>query len=401
MKGYESMRVAQVIINRPAKQLHKPLSYLMPEKFGNVLPGTRVLIPLGHSREEGILIGYEELVEPPEFTLRNIVQVLDSEPWFTPEMMDTARRLNEYYLFSYGDALRLFTINKTLKSYEAPKEEWLVVMPDFFNRSNLVNEKKKQRELAQYLLEVGGASKALLLAKGFSRMVIKQVSEAKGITIESRFKATKTTFTELLTEEVNIPLTQAQQAVYEPIQEAMNSHEHKTFLLHGVTGSGKTQLYLRATAKCISQDKTAIILVPEIILTDQIVRRFVETFGDEVVVFHSKLTVQQRNNNWERLRRKDSHIIIGARSAVFAPAEDIGLIVVDEEHDTSYKQEDMVRYHARNVALWRGEAHDCPVILGSATPAITSYYKAKQGEYHLLELPHRIFEQPMPKVTIR
>ena len=110
------MRVAQVIINRPAKQLHKPLSYLMPEKFGNVLPGTRVLIPLGNSREEGILIGYEELLEPPEFKLRNIVQVLDNEPWFTPEMMDTARRLNEYYLFSYGDALRLFTVNKTLKS---------------------------------------------------------------------------------------------------------------------------------------------------------------------------------------------------------------------------------------------------------------------------------------------
>ncbi|MBS5188496.1 MAG: primosomal protein N' [Veillonella sp.] len=365
------MRVAQVIINRPAKQLHKPLSYLMPEKFGNVLPGTRVLIPLGHSREEGILIGYDELVEPPEFTLRNIVQVLDSEPWFTPEMMDTARRLNEYYLFSYGDALRLFTVNKTLKSYEAPKEEWLVVMPEF-SVAQFSERKKKQRELAKYLLEVGGASKALLLAKGYSRMVIKQVSEAKGIVVEARFKATKTTFDELLTEEVNIPLTEAQQAVYGPIQAAMNSHEHKTFLLHGVTGSGKTQLYLRATAKCISQDKTAIILVPEIILTDQIVRRC----------------------------RKDSHIIIGARSAVFAPAEDIGLIVVDEEHDPSYKQEDMVRYHARNVALWRAEAHGCPVILGSATPSVTSYYKAKQGEYHLLELTNRIFEQPMPKVTI-
>ena len=118
------------------------------------------------------------------------MQVLDSEPWFTPEMMDTARRLNEYYLFSYGDALRLFTVNKTLKSYEAPKEEWLVVMPDF-SIDQFSERKKKQRELAQYLLEVGGASKALLLAKGFSRMVIKQVSEAKGITIESRFKATK------------------------------------------------------------------------------------------------------------------------------------------------------------------------------------------------------------------
>ena len=187
------MRVAQVIINRPAKQLHKPLSYLMPEKFGNVLPGTRVLIPLGHSREEGILIGYDELVEPPEFTLRNIVQVLDSEPWFTPEMMDTARRLNEYYLFSYGDALRLFTVNKTLKSYEAPKEEWLVVMPEF-SVAQFSERKKKQRELAKYLLEVGGASKALLLAKGYSRMVIKQVSEAKGIVVEARFKATKTTY---------------------------------------------------------------------------------------------------------------------------------------------------------------------------------------------------------------
>ena len=160
------MRVAQVIINRPAKQLHKPLSYLMPEKFGNVLPGTRVLIPLGHSREEGILIGYDELVEPPEFTLRNIVQVLDSEPWFTPEMMDTARRLNEYYLFSYGDALRLFTVNKTLKSYEAPKEEWLVVMPEF-SVAQFSERKKKQRELAKYLLEVGGASKEMCIRDSY------------------------------------------------------------------------------------------------------------------------------------------------------------------------------------------------------------------------------------------
>lgn len=393
------MRVAQIIINRPAKQLHKPLSYLMPEKFGTVLPGTRVLVPLGNSREEGILIGYTELMESPEFTLRNIVQILDSEPWFTPEMMDTARRLNEYYLCSYGDALRLFTVHKTLKSYEAPKEEWLVVTPDF-SVDQFSARKRKQRELASYLLEVGGASKALLLAKGYSRMVIKQVSEAYGIVVESRFKATKTVFDELLTEEYKIPLSEAQQKAYESIQYAMDHHVYQPFLLHGVTGSGKTQIYLRATARCISQDKTAIILVPEIILTDQIVRRFVETFGDEVVVFHSKLTVQQRNNNWERLRRKDSHIIIGARSAIFAPAEDIGLIVVDEEHDTSYKQEDMVRYHARNVALWRGEAHGCPVILGSATPSVVSYYKAQNGTYRLLELPNRIFEQPMPSVSI-
>ncbi|WP_456156191.1 replication restart helicase PriA [Veillonella sp.] len=393
------MRVASIIINRPAKQLHKPLSYLLPEKFGDVKAGTRVLVPLGGSREEGILIGYEELLETPKFTLRSIIDVLDSDPWFTTEMMDTAKQISKYFLCSFGDALRLFTVHKTLKSYDAPKEEWLVVTPEF-NIDQLSPKKRKQRELAAYLIEVGGAPKSLLRAKGFSYMVIKQIGEEKGIHIEKRFKDTKTAFTELLSGEETIPLTDAQLTVYEPIKKTMDLELNETFLLHGVTGSGKTQLYLKAAARCIGKGKTAIILVPEIILTDQIVRRFVSTFGDEVVVFHSKLTISERNNNWERIRRKDSHIIIGARSAVFAPAEDIGLIVLDEEHDTSYKQEDMIRYNAKNVALWRGKAHNCAVILGSATPSITSYYKALQGKYKLLELPIRIFDQPMPRVQI-
>ncbi|WP_251422105.1 replication restart helicase PriA [Veillonella agrestimuris] len=393
------MRVAQVIINRPAKQLNKPLSYILPDKFGDVASGTRLLVPLGGSREEGILIGYEELTEAPDFALRAIIQVLDSEPWFTKEMMDTAKQISQYYLCSYGDALRLFTVHKTLKSYDAPKEEWLVVSSEF-SVTQFSPKKKKQRELAAYLIEVGGAPKSLLRAKGFSHMVIKQVAAEPGISIESRFKDTKTTFTELLSKEEDIPLTDAQASVYKPIQQAIDEHRYEPFLLHGVTGSGKTQVYLRAAARCIGEGKTAIILVPEIVLTDQIVRRFVKTFGQEVVVFHSKLTISERNNNWERIRRKDSHIIIGARSAIFAPAEDIGLIVLDEEHDTSYKQEDMIRYHARNVALWRAKAHQCPVILGSATPSIVSFYKAQEKEYTLLELPYRIYEQPMPEVHI-
>lgn len=393
------MRVGQIIINRPAKQLHKPLSYLVPEKFGPIELGTRVLVPLGGSKEEGILIGYEELKEKPEFTLRPIIQVLDSDPWFTTEMMDTAERISQYYLCSYGDALRLFTIHKTLKSYDPPKEEWLIV-DDSFSVDQFEPKKRKQRELAAYLVEVKGAPKSLLRAKGFSSMIIKQVSASPGVQIESRFKDTRTSYTSLFKEETDIPLTQSQQDIYEPIKRSIDERKRETFLLHGVTGSGKTQVYLKATAHCVSEGKTAIILVPEIILTDQIVQRFVETFGDEVVVFHSKLTISERNNNWERIRRKDSHIIIGARSAVFAPAEDIGLIVLDEEHDTSYKQEDMIRYHARNVALWRADYHQCAVILGSATPSIPSYYKALQKEYTLLELPHRVHEQPMPTVQI-
>ena len=140
--------------------------------------------------------------------------------------------------------------------------------------------------------------------------------------------------------------------------------------------------------------------MPEIALTTQIVKRFVERFGQEVVVFHSQLTKSERYNNWERLRRKDSHIIIGARSAVFAPTEDIGLIVVDEEHDPSYKQQDMTRYDARMVARWRSEANHCPLLFGSATPSIQAYYKAQEQEYTLLSLPHRIFHQPMPEIQV-
>ena len=149
------MRVASIIINRPAKQLHKPLSYLLPEKFGDVKAGTRVLVPLGGSREEGILIGYEELLEKPTFTLRSIIDILDSDPWFTREMMDTAQKISRYFLCSFGDALRLFTVHKTLKSYDAPKEEWLVVTPEF-KIDQLSSKKRKQRELANYLIEVGG-----------------------------------------------------------------------------------------------------------------------------------------------------------------------------------------------------------------------------------------------------
>lgn len=394
------MILAQVIINRPTKQLNKPLSYEVPEKLAPIEIGSRVLVPLGHSREEGIVIGYSEITEKPSYTLKPIVALLDQEAWFTKEMMETAQKISNYYLCSYGDALRLFTINKKqLKTYERPKEKWLVIRPGF-SPELFEARKHKQRELAAYLYRVECASVKVLKAKGFSDSVIKQVSTCQYISVEERYKKTTSPFDFKDNKEFNISLTEEQSKCYQPVAKAIQSHENETFLLHGVTGSGKTQLYIKATADCLSQGKTAIILVPEIILTDQIVRRFVDTFGDEVVVFHSKITIAERYNNWERLRRKDSHIIIGARSAVFAPAEDIGLIVLDEEHDNSYKQEDMIRYHARNVAVWRSQAHQCPLLLGSATPSINSYYKALNGDYTLLELPHRIFEQPMPQVEI-
>ena len=392
------MQLGEIIINRPAKQLNKPLTYEIPESFGNVPVGTRVAVPLGASREEGILVGYSEMKEMP-FVVKPILSVLDPIPWFSSEMLATARKLSEYYLCTFAEALSLFTVDKSkLKSYDRPKIEWLVPSSSF-HIGLFEPRKQKQRLLAQYLIDHGPTSVTALRSLGFSAPVIKQVKECSHIDVELRYEMTKTRYEDKEYTEP-IPLSEAQEQVYAPIHQCIQDARSETFLLHGVTGSGKTQIYLRAVQETIQRDKIAIVLVPEIALTTQIVKRFVERFGQEVVVFHSQLTKSERYNNWERLRRKDSHIIIGARSAVFAPTEDIGLIVVDEEHDPSYKQQDMTRYDARMVARWRSEANHCPLLFGSATPSVQAYYKAQQQEYTLLSLPHRIFHQPMPKVQV-
>ena len=392
------MQLGEIIINRPAKQLNKPLTYEIPESFGKIPVGTRVAVPLGASREEGILVGYSEMKEMP-FVVKPILSVLDPTPWFSSEMLATARKLSEYYLCTFAEALSLFTVDKSkLKSYDRPKIEWLVPSSSF-HIGLFEPRKQKQRLLAQYLINHGPTSVTTLRSLGFSAPVIKQVKECSHIDVELRYEMTKTRYEDKEYTEP-IPLSEAQEQVYIPIHQCIQEARSETFLLHGVTGSGKTQIYLKAVQETIQQDKIAIVLVPEIALTTQIVKRFVERFGQEVVVFHSQLTKSERYNNWERLRRKDSHIIIGARSAVFAPTEDIGLIVVDEEHDPSYKQQDMTRYDARMVARWRSEANHCPLLFGSATPSIQAYYKAQKQEDTLLSLPHRIFHQPMPKVQV-
>ena len=392
------MQLGEIIINRPAKQLNKPLTYEIPESFGKIPVGTRVAVPLGASREEGILVGYSEMKEMP-FVVKPILSVLDPTPWFSSEMLATARKLSEYYLCTFAEALSLFTVDKSkLKSYDRPKIEWLVPSSSF-HIGLFEPRKQKQCLLAQYLLDYGPTSVTTLRSLGFSALVINQVKECSHIDVELRYEMTKTCYEDKEFTEP-IPLSEDQEQVYAPIHQCICEARSETFLLHGVTGSGKTQIYLKAVQETIQQDKIAIVLVPEIALTTQIVKRFVERFGQEVVVFHSQLTKSERYNNWERLRRKDSHIIIGARSAVFAPTEDIGLIVVDEEHDPSYKQQDMTRYDARMVARWRSEANHCPLLFGSATPSIQAYYKAQEQEYTLLSLPHRIFHQPMPKVQV-
>lgn len=405
--------LARIVINRSTNQLNRLFVYMVPAELGYIAVGTRVYVPIGRGKEEGIIIGY---LEPEEYSyvqeadkyylinydgkkrveLKSIIKILDVDPWFTAEMIETAKRISQYYVCPLGEALNLFTINKKIdKGYERPKEVWLRyngVEVDF-------GQKKVQKKLVEYLKTNGSTPIKKLKELGFSANVIKAARELGCLEYDERYVETLSKYEKKYIDK-EIPLSPKQKEVYAYIQNSIAKKQYEEILLHGVTGSGKTQVYIKSVQKCIQSGKSAIVLVPEISLTYQIVKRFVEMFGDEVVVFHSQLTVNERYNNWERLRRGESHIIIGARSAVFAPLTDIGLIILDEEHDNSYKDWDNSHYHAKKVAAFRAEYHNCPLILGSATPAISTYYKALNKDIKLLELPERIHNNPLPEVNV-
>ncbi len=195
-------------------------------------------------------------------------------------------------------------------------------------------------------------------------------------------------------------LTSQQEQSIQPVLAALEEKRHETILLHGVTGSGKTEIYLQSIDKAIQMGQEAIVLVPEISLTPQMVNRFKGRFGSRVAVLHSALSAGEKYDEWRKIQRKEVSVVVGARSAVFAPFENLGLIIIDEEHESSYKQEENPRYHARDVAVQRGEHHQCPVILGSATPSLESYARAQKGVYTLCELSERVNKRELPSVSV-
>ena len=195
-------------------------------------------------------------------------------------------------------------------------------------------------------------------------------------------------------------LTAEQAQATNAVDQAIDEKQAATFLLEGVTGSGKTEVYLQIIQHALAQGKSALMLVPEISLTPQIVRQFKARFGDQVALLHSALSDGERYDEWRRIEKGDAQVVVGARSAIFAPIKNLGVIIMDEEHETSYKQEDMPRYHARDVAQWRGQYHHCPVVLGSATPSLESRARAQKGVYQWLRLTKRINGKDLPHVQL-
>lgn len=267
---------------------------------------------------------------------------------------------------------------------------------------NVPAKAEKQRQVLIYFVEHFHEIelKKLLSDVTVSNSSVKALVE-KGLLTEYEREVYRDPFEHRTFERTKpLPLTNSQQTAIGPILNAIEMNQHEVFLLYGVTGSGKTEIYLQSIQEVIEKGQEAIVLVPEIALTPQMVHRFKGRFGNLVAVLHSGLSAGEKYDEWRKIQRKEVKVVVGARSAIFAPFENIGIIIIDEEHETSYKQEEMPRYHARDVAVERAKKYNCPVVLGSATPSLESFARAQKKVYHLLSLPSRMNNQKMPSVEI-
>ena len=388
--------------------LPRPLTYLVPERFiTRVAPGRRVLCTLGSRRIVGVVVASRR-GEPPEGG-KPLLDVFDTVS-LPEDLMTFLGRLASYYLAPIGEVVRLAlppNDRETEKAVEAPT---------LFGAAKGISTRKVQwvhatdvvetsiKEKASRVLGVVRAHGSLSLSRleeqiSGARTTVKKLAELGLVRVTEQDAPRDPFFAESLPRDVPPEATEAQRAATLEIDAALEGAP-ATFLLHGVTGSGKTEVYLRAIATAKRLKRGTVVLVPEIALTPQLVGRFRARFGDDVAVLHSGLTPRERFDMWDRLRSGAVDVAIGARSALFAPVKDLGLVIVDEEHDPSFKQEEGVRYNARDMAILR--AHQCGgvCVLGSATPSLETEQLARSGKAKKIVLPDRARAQEMPKVEI-
>src|SRR5262249_36614574 len=365
-----------------------------------IAAGKRVVAPVG--RGDKPTIGYCVNVtwQAPTREVKQIGQVLDDEPLLTPNLMKLTRWMADYYLCGWGQVLNAVVPAGAREQAGTRKTTFIEAVPETLCPNPLPSLTAKQsavlerlrahgqpieaRRLAR-LAKGGPGPNHALLDKNLARRVQRRVE-----TVDVDALDMDDTPTPAAGESINLNWDQTQAwAVLEP---ALHAGGFQTFLLYGVTGSGKTELYLRAIEEVLRQGKEALVLVPEISLTPQTIQRFRGRCG-HVAVLHSNLQSAERGAHWRRIAGGQVHVIVGARSAVFAPARNLGLIVIDEEHETSFKQETTPRYHARDVAVMRARFENIPILLGSATPALESWHNAKRGQYRLLTLPKRVLDR--------
>ncbi len=378
----------------------REFDYLVPEGLVDQLSvGQRVLAPLGRGDRprRAYCVRIESV--PLRRELKSLSKVVDARSLISPSMLRVARWIADRYLTGLGQVLE--SILPAGVRTQAGTRERLEVEPTDTGRRPPAELRltDKQRRLLEIVVEAG---RPLPVAEVIGRAQCSQAPldalRRKGLVRYERRRVRVGLDAAPEVEQVpNHRLNADQQRALDAVLDAIRSGTHHTLLLHGVTGSGKTEVYIRAIQEVVRYGRQAIVLVPEISLTPQTRQRFRERFR-HVAVLHSHLSDAERHYHWQRIADGEVEVVVGARSAIFAPTPHLGLIVIDEEHETSFKQESAPRYHARSVALERARADGVPLVLGSATPSLESWRKAVEGTYRLIELPRRVFDRPMPLV---
>lgn len=388
---------AKVIVDISNSEVDKVFDYDLADY--DLQPGFRVLVPFGKTEVEGYIISIAEKSDCPKEKIKKIIRPIDDVPVIGEEFIALIDFMRNKYHLRIVDILRLFIPAQMRGGHvKELKKKYASINPKYLNEpigGFIKSSATAQKELFEYLKKVDTAS-VTELNENFSASALRNLV-ARNIVLLKEMQIRRTPYsnaTEGSREEVTLSDDQ-QNAV-----NAILNSPQKRFLLFGVTGSGKTEVYIKAISKAVEQGKTAIMLVPEISLTPQVLRTFRLRFGNKVALLHSGLSIGERFDEWQRLLSGDAVIAVGARSAVFAPLKNVGIIIIDEEHDSSYNSESNPRYFTSEVAEFRQSYNDCKLVYGSATPSIESFYRAEIGELKLLEMPKRVKSRPLPNIEI-
>lgn len=395
----EQRLVASVVFAGP---LHGSYDYLVPDRLrGEIQAGKRIRVPLGRGNRatEGYCVELQTGVST-ERKLKEIISVIDQQALLSTNMLRLTAWIAKRYLCSWGQVLET-VLPAGVRVQAGTRLAKFVSIPeaklDTWQTEKLTTKQRRVMEVVAASAEGIPATEAAQLAQCTQAPL--QALLSKGLLEEQKQRTELRTQTPpAVAAQENFQLNPKQQQALQAVLEPLHAGRHQTLLLHGVTGSGKTEVYIQAIQEVVSFGRQAIVLVPEISLTPQTVERFRARFPG-VAVLHSHQSNVERHWHWQQIAAGKVSVVVGARSAVFAPTPNLGLIILDEEHESSFKQESAPRYHAREVALRRATEEQIPLILGSATPSLETWHRATQGIYRLIELPDRVFGRPLPDVA--
>lgn len=413
-EGESTTVIAEIIINSNVKNLNKTFDYIIPVEFEEKIAiGSRTLVPFGNKKEleEGFVVGIKETSEYMS-KLKPIAKV-EEKLYLSQEKIELAKWMANKYFCNISDCIKLMlppgTTTKVLSNRINDKmQNFVYLTKDLDEIEQDIENKKiksdKQIRALKFLMENSNneiLSTDLQMFADVTNAVLKSLEKKGYIDVLEKEVERNPFIHKVIKQSQNLTLTYEQENAFEKINASLQFNEYDEFLLFGVTGSGKTEIYIQLIEEALKLGKDSIMLVPEISLTPQTVDRFLSRFGEEkIAVLHSKLSVGERYDQWKKIERGDAKIVIGARSAIFAPVQNIGLIIIDEEHDESYKSEMSPRYNAKEIASYLGEKNNVPVVFGSATPDMSTYYKAINGKMELIELTKRANNASLPDVEI-